>query len=797
MFWRIATGVFVSILCIEALLLVYSWFGERERVIHLLDDTLEVFEFSLDRHDPVPQLERLRKSAKDEFEYTAAGYVALSPGGSRVLAGTVGDIVATLSTDKPEWYDSSNAVYMKYVELAPPGQTQVGWKIWINMDASSVDTYLTSYVYRIIGMILLISLFVTGAALFYLRPVLIAPLLRLDRLLVKGQRAGIQNAIVNERDLARPDELGRVFRSFDDLRHKLLQSEKGKQRIAERFEQFANLGADCFWEIDQRGRLTFLSGDSKAFFHSADHSLIGSYLPSICKQLRDRIPDIDALPEAIRTEGVWTGTAFRADGDTQAEDVHFEVMGAPFYSEDSRHLAGFRGTVKDVTKETVLSNELSFFASHDELTGLRNRRELSQALEDAVDAHAQAGTHAALAVLDLDRFKHVNDNAGHAAGDALLCVIADIFRSHAAEHNLFRLGGDEFAILFQGQDAAEALSTLESIREDIQNYHFHWSNMVFNVSVTAGLAELSEDMDSAAKLVLAADSCCIDAKRDGKNTILVFNAADSQSLLAQSENIWTSRILNAIDNNEFELFQQSIKHINSLDRDTFEDNEEHFEILIRMRDGEGGYWPPNEFLPAAERFDLMPKIDKWVVENAMHWLAQQDLRDRPNFLMNINLSAASLASSSFHHYLLDSARKHQALNVYVCFEITESAAIINLDKTVGLLAALRDLGCRVALDDFGTGFSSLSHIRQLPLDYIKIDGTFIQHITRSNLDQTLVKSVSNIAKVLQIKTVAEFVDTPEALDVLDALDIDYAQGFLFSRPEKLVDESSESVSKAA
>lgn len=799
-FWRITAGIFFSIVCIEIVLLVYSWFTERERLVHRLDETIEIVAFSLDTANPVPQLERFQHASDDAVDYQMLGFRALSPSGERFTSGGLSAQDFILPQGQETLFDAESGSYLKYIALDAPAvgasETARGWQLWVRLDASSISTYMQWYVFRIVAMVVLISAFVTIAALVFLRPMLIAPLLRLDRLLVRGQSNGIEKAIAAERDLQRPDELGRLFRSFEVLRQKLIDSEQQRERITERFERFASLGADSFWEMDRNGTVTFFSGDSNAFWPVAGESPYGKNIRDICAMLRDRVDDIDSLPAAIRQEGAWCGDYFPT-GESKEHSRHFKVVGAAIVDEHGQ-TEGYRGTIQDVTKETALSRELTFYATHDELTGLRNRRELSATLDSCVEQFHNKGTVASLAILDLDHFKYVNDSAGHAAGDALLCVIADTFRSHVPDDCLFRLGGDEFAVVFKSGGINTAIEVLEAIRHDVHDLRFHWGEDVFSVSVTAGLAALSGAIDSSSKLSLAADSCCIDAKRDGKNTVLVFNEQDQRSILAQSESVWTSRILHAIEHDEFELFQQSIKHIHSLDRGTFEDDEEHFEILIRMKNDEGGYWPPNEFLPAAERFDLMPRVDQWVVDHSLAWLEAQDLTARPGFLMNINLSAASLANPAFHRYLLERTRDNLALNAFVCFEVTESAAIINLDMTVGLLAGLRELGCSVALDDFGTGFSSLSHIRQLPLDYIKIDGTFIQHIVDSDLDQTVVKSVADIAKVLQIKTVAEFVDSPEALELLATLDIDYAQGFLFSRPEKLGNSpKSEPVNRAA
>ena len=228
-----------------------------------------------------------------------------------------------------------------------------------------------------------------------------------------------------------------------------------------------------------------------------------------------------------------------------------------------------------------------------------------------------------------------------------------------------------------------------------------------------------------------------------------------------------------------------------------ESDEEHFETLVRMKNPEGGIWTPDKFLPVAERNSLMPKIDQWVTDRSLEWLTEMDMAPETNFCMNINLSAASLSDHNFLEYLSQKVSTTTNINHFVCFEMTESAAMSNYEQTVQFLNDLKRHGCSIALDDFGTGFSSLSHIRKLPLDYIKIDGVFIQEIATNELDQVLVKSVADIAKVLNIRTVAEFVDTDDALEMLGRLQIDYAQGYLFSKPEPIEMPGQESIAQAA
>ena len=260
-----------------------------------------------------------------------------------------------------------------------------------------------------------------------------------------------------------------------------------------------------------------------------------------------------------------------------------------------------------------------------------------------------------------------------------------------------------------------------------------------------------------------------------------------------SQSLWISRIINALETDGFSLFTQSIVPIEK------DSDEEHFEVLVRMKNPAGGLWFPDKFLPIAEQNNLMPKIDEFIVNKALMWLTEQVSVNDKNYCMNINLSGSSLSDQRFRDFLIERVSTTQDINHFVCFEMTESAAMTNADQVVTLLEELKSMGCRIALDDFGTGFSSLSQIRELPLDYIKIDGSFVTHIVTNELDQAVVKSVSEIAKVLNISTVAEFVETEEMVRTLQGLKIDYAQGYLYSKPAPIEDrqQSDDSSRKAA
>ncbi len=784
-FQKITAGVFASILIIEMVLLAYSWFTERERQLARLDDAMANVVVILDVDNPSIQLEKLMIEGSVAGHYPLIGYQYQGHDGVIFEGGSVAALKSAVSADNPRRFDSSTGEYARYVKNAA-GQT-----FWLCVDASWINAYMRTYVWRILGMVMLISLFVTLASLVILKPILISPLQRLHQLLVRGQKHGISNATPEVRDLNRSDELGSVFQSLELLRNRVLSSEQEATRLSSRFEGFANLGADCFWEVDQRMRFTYVAGDTARLFGMEPATFLNQNLPHVLKRLDGQLLGGDALRAELREHGTWEGaTCRKTDTDCQ-NSVSVRVVSSALYDNEDK-LIGFRGTIADISKETALAEELRYQATHDELTGLCNRRELTYRLQLAISNYEKKGVEFSLISMDLDRFKTINDSCGHTAGDMLLKGLAKRLLNMVGERDtVARLGGDEFAILLTDASAEPTQQMAEDIRRMIDEHRFQWENEIHIISASIGVVQATPDMFSQEELIFAADSCLLKAKRSGKNQVQTYSEDDTSFNLFRDEAQWISRITRALENDEFSLFRQTIQPIAS------NQPEDHFEILIRMKNPEGGFWPPYLFLGCAERNELMQKIDRWVVTNSISWLRQQDLHDELPLCMNINLSGASLSDSGFREFLISTVEQNKDYSKHICFEMTETAAMMSYNETIALLNQLRELGCLVALDDFGTGFSSLAHIRDIPLDYIKIDGVFIRDICKGELDQTLVRSVADIARVLGIKTVAEFVEDSDTVELLQSMGIDYAQGYYFAEPVALDNDDAQNVAKAA
>lgn len=773
-FWRITAGVFASILLIEVALLVFSWHTEQKRQINGLKDSINAVTTLLDPINPIPQLDQLIKSTTKSSKYQIIGYIYRTSTGTRHSGGNNAALDEVVFAGSPQHYSNSKAIYSTYQSKGLLS-TDAN-ELWLRVDASWISDYMEGYILRIMVMILLISVFVTVACLVFLNPLLIKPLQRLNRLLVRAEQHGLASTVAYSKDLTRRDEIGSVFRSFSHFRNELILAEKDRAFNSTRFEDFANLGADCFWEIDAQENFTYFAGDTHTCLSGSSDEILGTSIRTFI----DENSDVDSASKHVLNElhenGVWEGSLESPVKGQSARTVRIATNRVDCDSGDS---GCYRGTIVDISQETELRATLRYQATHDDLTGLCNRRELADRIEQSIEDYSSNNTTFSLLTLDLDRFKQINDICGHIAGDMLLKRISSIMQAQVEESDtIARTGGDEFVLLLNDTNLQDAQLVAENIRRGIESYLFIWGAQSFSVSASLGVAEIAADIATAELIVLASDNCCLAAKRKGKNQIRVYSPGDDSVAVNRDEALWISRINDALKNDHFRLFKQTIERVDQTP-------EEHFELLIRLKDDTNGFWPPNLFLPVAEKNELMPMIDRWVVTKAFLWIASETISEDIDFCMNINLSAASLANSEFQRFLRDIIDNNTALNKHVCFEMTESAAMMNPEETIALLEYLRESGCKVALDDFGTGFSSLSQIRTLPLDYIKIDGAFIQEIHLNELDQALVKSISDIARVLNIKTVAEFVDSNEALKKLEELNIDYAQGYLISKPEAL------------
>ncbi|WP_404787846.1 EAL domain-containing protein [Altericista sp. CCNU0014] len=440
----------------------------------------------------------------------------------------------------------------------------------------------------------------------------------------------------------------------------------------------------------------------------------------------------------------------------------------------------------DVTQSRYLARQLSWQANHDDLTGLFNRRTFERQLTDAiVGARSQKQNHV-LCFLDLDQFKAVNDTCGHAAGDELLCQVTRLFQERVRlTDTLARLGGDEFGLLLHQCSLAQAEQVAESLRQRIQEFEFIWQGKVFTIGVSIGLAEINADSQNLNTVLSAADAACYAAKERGRNCIYVYHSNDLKLVQHRNEIQWISKIDRALREDRFQLYFQKIAPVM---KGTETDR---YEILLRLVDEFGELVLPMAFIPAAERYHLIPAIDRWVIRSffSQYGKYRQEFIDRGcaerNGLYTINLSGGSVNSGEFLEFLEDQFAEYNIPPQNICFEITETTAIANLDQAALLIHSLKKLGCRFALDDFGSGMSSLAYLKKLPVDYLKIDGGFIKDIDNDRIDYAMVDSFNRLSHLMGIQTIAECVERESVLKQLREIGVDYAQGFCIDKPSPL------------
>ena len=444
---------------------------------------------------------------------------------------------------------------------------------------------------------------------------------------------------------------------------------------------------------------------------------------------------------------------------------------------DEAHLLA---VANDITELRVLSEELSYQAKHDSLTSLYNRREFERRLDAAIASLDAGGPAWALLYMDLDQFKLINDTSGHYAGDQLLAQLANLLLGMLPEKAVVaRLGGDEFAILVEGASESDAVALAERIRTDIDGYSFGWEQRNYTISASIGVVMLRGAGLSQRTLLAHADTACYMAKERGRNRVHLFSEEDSETTQRRSEMEWAGRIRQALSDGRFLLHFQELVPLWEGERS----EGVHMEMLIRLRDEKGALVPPGAFIPAAERFGLMPAIDRWVVETTLANFSRLHPSGRPISLCAINLSGPTFEDAAFADFVLDAIERHGVSPRHLCFEITETAAVSNMARAVEFMQRLRAAGCKFSLDDFGSGMASFGYLKNLPVDFIKIDGSFIRNIETDPISYSIVRAVTDIGHQLGLQVIGEWVADERARDLLRGLSVDYAQGFAVHKPE--------------
>ncbi|MFO1418115.1 MAG: EAL domain-containing protein [Methylotetracoccus sp.] len=599
--------------------------------------------------------------------------------------------------------------------------------------------------------------------------------LELQAEISKKQRAeqALQSAYVDleRRVRERTEELA--------LSNDILVREKELFRIT-----LASIG-DAVITTDSNGRMTYLNAAAEQFTGWTSEEAIGMPLRQGFLTLDEvtREPIGDPLI-ACQEPGHGPGHGnpcilLRRDNQELAIDQSV----APIRDRKGKTIGAVL-TFRDVTEQRQLTRKLSHQATHDALTGLVNRHEFERRLSQVL-LSAEATDPHALLYLDLDQFKVVNDTCGHIAGDELLRQVAALLQSKVRVHDtLARLGGDEFGILLEHCPQAQAIRIANTLRELIQGFRFGWEDKSFTIGVSVGLFSISRPGESLANALSAADSACYAAKDMGRNRVHTYEPDDSVLTKRQGEMRGLPRIQQALVDERLRLYYQPIVPIGEGHGDG---DKRHGEILLRLLDEQGSLIPPGAFLPAAERYDQMLAIDRWVVRSCLERLPTPAGGER-EVLYAINLSAQALGDSDFLEFVVDQLKEKGPAPSSICFEITENAAIADLRHVMRFISTLKEYGRRFSLDDFGSGLSSFGYLKTLPVDFLKIDGRLVRDMVTNKVDRSMVEAIHNIGHVMGIKTIAEWVEDAETLSQLREIGVNFAQGYGLAEPMPFVPE---------
>jgi diguanylate cyclase (GGDEF)-like protein/PAS domain S-box-containing protein len=536
--------------------------------------------------------------------------------------------------------------------------------------------------------------------------------------------------------------------------------------------------------IDADGRIDYVNTSAEALLGQAFDQVIGKTFAEVASLVdeNDRHSLGDPVRKALTTGGrVTMGKRAVLVPANSSPERSVEISVSPLKS-DSNQAMGLVVVMHDTSELRGLTRQMTYQASHDALTGLVNRREFERRLREAMDAAQTGDAGHALCYLDLDRFKVVNDTCGHTAGDNMLREVATIIKDAVRDSDTAgRIGGDEFALLLVGCPLEKARQIADNVVRAVGDYRFVWKDKIFNIGVSIGLVEIGRGGGSIEDIMNSADSACYVAKKQGGVHVHVYSAREEANARHSGEIHWLQKLQSALRDNKFELYYQPIIHAHSSVSDG-----PGLEVFVRMETENGQpAAPPAEFIRAAERYRLMPLVDRWVVQAVLSALGRGGMKLPPGRSVAINISGQTLGDSEFLEFVVDCFDHTGANPADICFEVTESAVVANLDHARRFIGVLHGMGCEFALDNFGSGLSSFSTLKTLPMDYLKIDGSFISNLAVDTVNQAMVGAMIELSRTLNFRVVAEHVEDQLSLDTVREMGIDFAQGFIIGRPQPL------------
>ena len=536
--------------------------------------------------------------------------------------------------------------------------------------------------------------------------------------------------------------------------------------------------------VDAEGRIDYINHAAEVLLGQAVDQVLGKTFSDVAslvdesdrRSLGD--PVIKAMSSSARIAASRRAVLVPSNGSPER---FLEISVTPLQPE-GKEIAGWVLVLHDTSELRGLTRQMTYQASHDALTGLVNRREFERRLQEALDSAQTGDISHALCYLDLDHFKVVNDTCGHTAGDNMLREIASLIKEAVRDSDTVgRIGGDEFALLLVGCPLEKARQIADNVVRSVNDFRFVWKDKIFNVGVSIGLVEIGRDSGTIEDIMNSADSACYVAKKQGGLHVHVYSAREEASARHSGEIHWLLKLQGALRDNKFELYFQPIVHARAGGV-----SGPALEVFVRLA-GEDGQpaSPPAEFIRAAERYRLMPHVDRWVVQAVLAALGRGGLKLPPGRSVAINIAGQTLGDAEFLEFVVECFDHTGASPGDICFEVTETAVVANLDHAQRFIDVLHGMGCEFALDNFGSGLSSFSTLRTLPMDYLKIDGSFIKNLAGDTVNQAMVAAMIDLSRSLKFRVVAEHVEDQLALDTVTGMGIDFVQGFIVGRPAPL------------
>jgi diguanylate cyclase (GGDEF)-like protein/PAS domain S-box-containing protein len=568
-------------------------------------------------------------------------------------------------------------------------------------------------------------------------------------------------------------EKGQAHRAAHDS---LEESTKQLTELNKQLSLLLESTGEGIFGVDENDDCTFINKAGAAMLGYAQQDLLGR---PIHKQIRM----FDEAGLSFNNRVVEQGDPVKVKDESfqRKNETLFPVEYSTYPIQEEKRFKGSVTVFRDVTASRSMMREMRFLATHDSLTHLLNRHAFDQRLRESfADSQAHDVEHVLL-YMDLDQFKLVNDTCGHVAGDMMLRQLAHTLRRMINENGvLARLGGDEFGLLMENCKLKQAITMANEIGSAVKAFRFTWEGRNFSTGVSIGIVAIGPKTESPQSALSAADAACYVAKDMGRNRIHVYQPYDEEINRQQGEMRLVTTIESAIDHQRFSLMQQPIMSLSS-----HSIGDEHIEVLVRMQDEGGAMIMPDAFIPAAERYNIMHSVDRWVIREAFRWLSVNPERLAELGLCAINLSGQSLGELNLHEYILEQLRHYDLPADKISFEITETAVVSRLDQAARFMSLLKRRGFRFALDDFGTGMSSFAYLKHLPVDYLKIDGSFVRNMLNDPVDRAMVKSINQAGHLMGLQTIAEYVENDQILEQLIDIGVDYAQGYCIERPTPL------------